>query len=265
MCELFGLSGSLAMTTTLSLERLARHGGPEGHLADGWGIGFYDGPGVRLFREPASAAESVWVAFIAKQKIRSPLVMSHLRHATQGEVCLRNTQPFAREVGGRMHLFTHNGRLPGIERHLAGQWSRFRPLGTTDSEIAFCVLLERLAPCWSEAKPGMPERLAAVVRFARDLRQLGPANFLYADGEFLFAHGDRRVQRDGRTAAPGLHLLLRECAQDVDAPPDAAVAVGGLEAAALVASVPLTDESWRPLAEGEIVALQHGALAARAT
>jgi predicted glutamine amidotransferase len=40
MCELFALSGSLATTTTLSMERLARRGDRGGHLSDGWGIGF---------------------------------------------------------------------------------------------------------------------------------------------------------------------------------------------------------------------------------
>jgi predicted glutamine amidotransferase len=31
----------------------------------------------------------------------------------------------------------------------------------------------------------------------------------------------------------------------------------------LVASVPLTDEEWRPLAEGELVVMQEGRLAGR--
>jgi len=77
------------------------------------------GPDVRLFRDPEAAGDSAWVRFIGEQRIRSHLVMSHLRHATQGEVWLRNTQPFARELGGRMHLFAHNGWLPGIEQRLA--------------------------------------------------------------------------------------------------------------------------------------------------
>lgn len=260
MCELFALSGSLATTTTLSMERLARRGDRSGHLSDGWGIGFYDGPDVRLFREPEPAGDSVWVRFIAERQIRSHLVMSHLRHATQGEVSLRNTQPFARELGGRMHLFAHNGRLPGIEQRLEGAGQRHAAIGSTDSEIAFCALLDRLTPLWVAGSPTLEARLAVVSGLAQELRQLGPANFLYADGELLFAHGHRRLQADGSTAAPGLHVLHRECAIDPDALAAAGVEIGHPQSVTLFASVPLTADDWRPFAEGEIVILQGGAV-----
>ena len=265
MCELFALSGSLATTTTLSLERLARRGSRAGHLGDGWGMGFYDGADVRLFREPEEADQSAWVRFIGTQRIRSHLVMSHLRHATQGEVSLRNTQPFARELGGRMHLFAHNGRLPDIEQRLGGHWRRFRPIGATDSEVAFCVLLERLAALWVDGSPTPMDRLGVVARFAAELRELGPANFLYADGDLMFAHGHRRLRPDGSTAAPGLHVLHRECSIDPDDLAAAGVLVAAPRTIALVASVPLTQEAWMPLAEGEIVVLHHGAVVTRVT
>jgi glutamine amidotransferase len=258
MCELFALSGSIATTTSLSMERLALRGDRAGHLSDGWGIGFYDGPDVRLFREPEAAGDSAWVRFIGEQRIRSHLVMSHLRHATQGEVSLRNTQPFARELGGRMHLFAHNGRLPGIEERLGGQDQRHAPIGSSDSEFAFCVLLDRLTPLWTSSAPTLQSRLAVVSALARELRGLGPANFLYADGEFLFAHGHRRLQPDGSTAAPGLHVLHRECATDPDALAAAGVEIGHPQAVTLFASVPLTLDDWRPLYEGEIVVTRSG-------
>jgi glutamine amidotransferase len=184
--------------------------------------------------------------------------MSHLRHATQGEVSLRNTQPFARELGGRMHLFAHNGRLPGIEQRLAGQGQRYAPIGSSDSEIAFCALLTRLAPLWADRSPALGARLAVVFAFARELRELGPANFLYADGELLFAHGHRRLQPDGSTAAPGLHVLHRECAADPNALAAAGVDVAHPQAVTLFASVPLTQDAWRPLAEGEIMVTRSG-------
>lgn len=240
MCELFALSGSIATTTSLSMERLARHGDRAGHLSDGWGIGFYDGPDVRLFREPEAAGDSAWVRFIGEQRIRSHLVMSHLRHATQGEVSLRNTQPFARELGGRMHLFVHNGRLPGIEQRLACAGQRHAPIGSSDSEVAFCALLDRLTPLWTSGSPTLEARLAVVAALAREMRDLGPANFLYADGDLLFAHGHQRLQRDGSTAAPGLHVLHRECSVDPDALAGAGVEIGHPQAVTLFASVPLT-------------------------
>lgn len=260
MCELFALSGSIATTTSLSMERLARHGDRAGRLSDGWGIGFYDGPDVRLFREPEAAGDSAWVRFIGEQQIRSHLVMSHLRHATQGEVSLRNTQPFARELGGRMHIFAHNGRLPGIEQHLAREGQRHAPIGSSDSEVAFCALLDRLTPLWADCSPTLEVRLAVVTAFARELRDCGPANFLYADGDLLFAHGHRRLQADGSTAAPGLHVLHRECFVDPDALADAGVEIGHPQTVTLFATVPLTHDDWRPFAEGEILVARSGAV-----
>ena len=107
--------------------------------------------------------------------------------------------------------------------------------------------------------------MAVVSGLARELRQLGPANFLYADGELLFAHGHRRLQADGSTAAPGLHMLHRECAIDPDALAVAGVEIGDLQSVTLCASVPLTQDTWIALAEGETVVLRHGAMVARTT
>lgn len=60
---------------------------------------------------------------------------------TQGARLLRNSQPFARELGGRIHLFAHNGMLPGIEDDELFATRRFHRVGDTDSEQAFWVQL----------------------------------------------------------------------------------------------------------------------------
>ena len=64
---------------------------------------------ARIIREPVPAASSAWVRFIESYPIRSPLVLSHIRRATQGKVALENTQPFARELGGRLHIWSRSG------------------------------------------------------------------------------------------------------------------------------------------------------------
>lgn len=247
--------------------RLASHGSRAGHLADGWGVAFYDGNDVRLLREPEPAGDSAWIRFIDGRRLHSRIVLSHIRHATQGDISLPNTQPFARELGGRMHVFAHNGMLPGIGVRLGGICQRFRPIGSTDSEVAFCVLLERLTPLWADGKPSVAARRAVVSSFAADLRAIGPANFLYADGGLLFAHGHRRTQQDGRITPPGLAMLVRQCAVDRDTLPEAGVAVAseaGPQVLTLFASVPLSDEAWRPLEEGELVVVRDGEVVADA-
>jgi predicted glutamine amidotransferase len=139
MCELFGISSDRQATTRLSLRELAEHGGPSGPNKDGWGVAYYDGPDVRLIKEAEMAAGSDWVRFLEGHDLRSPMVVAHIRRATAGERSYRNTQPFARELAGRMHLFAHNGWLPDIAGLTDFRSVRFHAVGQTDSEQAFCV------------------------------------------------------------------------------------------------------------------------------
>ncbi|PMS19827.1 hypothetical protein C0Z18_12945 [Trinickia dabaoshanensis] len=145
----------------------------------------------------------------------------------------------------------HNGRLDGIAARSGAEQS-FRPVGTTDSELAFCLLLDYLAPLWHAGSiPEIGDRLDRVTRFAADMREMGPANFLYADSEVVFAHGDRRTQTDGSVTPPGLWSLCRKCAVDADALTRAGVTIGGgggEQEIVLFASVPLTSE--RPWHQG---------------
>lgn len=258
MCELFGLSSLLPATVTMSMRVLARHGSHERHLDDGWGVAFHTGEDVLRIRRPEAADHNLWLDFLESQPVRSRIVISHIRHATQGEVSLRNTQPFTRELGGRMHVFAHNGSLPGFETRFCAELCRFRPVGSTDSEAAFCALLERLVPLWDAGMPAPEPRLREIVRFASAMRALGPANFLYTDGDLLVAHGDRRIQHDGGIAPPGLWMLQRECPADPDLVASSGVGVDTCQRVMLFASVPLTAEPWQPLPRGEIVAARRG-------
>jgi glutamine amidotransferase len=268
MCELFAMQSRYPATVHLSLEAFSRHGGLEGPHKDGWGVAYYEDGDVRLVKEPHAASDSACLRFIQDHPFRSTAVVAHIRKATQGRRTLANSQPFARELGGRMHVFAHNGDLHGARPGELFALGRYRPIGETDSERAFCALLERLVPLWHEAArpPALEARLALVSQFAAGLRALGPANFLYADGDALFLHGHKR-SHPGGIRPPGLHLLCRTCAAE-----PGTYRTDGLQIEAghdrqevvLAASVPLTaGEPWQPLAEGELVAVRGGRIVAR--
>ncbi len=261
MCELFAMSARHPATVTLSLEEFSRHGGLSGPHKDGWGLAWYEERDIRLVKESRPAADSRWVRFVQQHPFASTIVMSHVRKATQGAVATRNCQPFVRELGGAWHAFAHNGHLgaaPAVD-----EAARFQPVGETDSERAFCRLLERLAPLWQAPRPpSLARRHALVADFAAEMRRLGPANFLYCDGDALFVHADRRTQPDGTIAPPGLWALERHCPHggrlasagvSIDAPQRE-------QSVRLVASVPLTEEAWQPLAPGTVHALREGRL-----
>lgn len=262
MCELFAMSSSHPATVTYSMREFARHGGITADHADGWGIAYVDDRDARVFRDTDAAAKSPVLQLVSAIGFRSDAVISHIRKATQGEIALRNTQPFSRELGGRIHVFIHNGDLEGIDRLPTLQLGHYQPIGETDSEHAFCALLHRMSRLWitPTGVPEIAQRLKIVAEFAAEIRPLGPANFIYTDGDTIFLHGHRRKTAvDGIFRPPGLHLLCRSC--EVAPEP---VEIPGLAIASetqnvvLAASVPLTGEEWTPLAEGEVVAVRKG-------
>ena len=267
MCELFAMSSRYPTSVGFSLETLARRGGHDGPHKDGWGVAYFEDRDVFLLRESSPAAESGLVRFMEKNGPPSDLVISHIRLATQGEPALRNTQPFQRELGGRAHVFAHNGDMPGIRDKCQLNSRRHTPVGDTDSEYAFCCLLERLEKTWDSAigqLPSVEYRLGIVAEFAAELRPLGPFNFVYSDGDALFVHAHRRKQNDGTERPPGLHLLVRsENEQAVDLTKSGVMLAPVAQELALVASVPLTDEPWEPVGEGEVIALARGVVWAR--
>ncbi len=263
MCELFAMSSRAPATVSLSLSVLAEHGGKSGPHVDGWGIAFYDDNDARVLRDTSCASSSPWVGFVAQQELRSRFVVSHIRKATDGDVALKNTQPLSRELGGHRHIFAHNGHVPSVKDHDHFRIETYRPIGETDSDHAFCALLERMKPLWRKQNgiPDLASRLDVVTMFARELGQLGPANFLYCDSETLFAHGHRRKQSDGEIKPPGLFWLRRQCALRDPFADTAGISVTATDQEViLVASVPLTSEAWQPFLEGDVAAISNGQL-----
>ncbi len=219
MCELLALSTSQPGRLTLSLHSLASHGAIGGAAHDGWGVAFYQGADAALFREPSAAADSALVRHLESHGPSTNLAISHIRHATRGDVQLSNTQPFIRELGENTHVFAHNGDLPGIADCAMLAASGYQPVGQTDSELAFCALLTRLRPLWERADPpSVTARLAVLGMFAADLRDLGPANFLYADGDVLFAHSHKRI-RFCRISIPSMADQVSYGARTLDESP----------------------------------------------
>jgi glutamine amidotransferase len=251
MCELFAMSSSYPATVARSLAEFARHAGLNGLHKDGWGIAFYDRYDVQLMRDTIAAGESIYTPFIQHSHLRSKTVLAHIRHATVGKSALHNTQPFVRELGGRRHVFVHNGDLEGLTS--MNELTCFQPIGDTDSEHAFCLLLYELQRLWQGSKthsPPLAERFAVIRQFATELRNKGPANFIYADGDYVFAHGHKRsLTLGGPLNATGLYYRQREC----EIKP-----AHGKQHVLLFASVPLDGDTWQALAEGDILVAKDG-------
>jgi predicted glutamine amidotransferase len=267
VCELFGVSSSEPVKLRYSLHAFAEHGGLIHPNKSGWGIAYHEGKDALLIKEPEPASDSPFVRFIESQPLTSTSVIAHVRYATAGPPTFANTHPFKRELGGQMHVFAHNGSLEGIWDKVSLQSGSYRPVGDTDSEFAFCVLLERLAPLWRGAAgpPALEDRLSIFADTAAELARLGAANFLYSDGDILFVHAHKRCWDEGgghfsKPRPPGLSLAnlgeLHVKGLHVEVPRSQTDVL-------YVASVPLTELGWTSLPEGTVAALRQGRIAAQ--
>ena len=142
MCQLLGMNCNTPTDVTFSFTGFAQRGGRTDHHADGWGIAFFEGAGLRHFVDHQPACESPVAELIRRYPIKSRNVIAHIRKATQGAVALENCHPFVRELWGRYWVFAHNGNLENFHPRLHAS---FRPVGATDSERAFCWLMQELA------------------------------------------------------------------------------------------------------------------------
>ncbi len=270
MCELFAMSSRVPAIVNYSLHEFAKHGGLTYSNRSGWGIASFQEREVYLVKEPKPASDSPWVAFIAEQNIESTCVIAHVRHATVGMPALHNTHPFRRALGGRVHVFAHNGTLKAIHEMYSVADLAHQPIGDTDSELAYCLLLERLERLWRPlgTVPPVEKRLEVFTEFSAEMRPFDSSNFLYADGDALFVHAHRRIYEEGaRFSAPRPPgLSMRNCVACQQGPEWACDGLRvGLQdqRTILFASVPLDEWGWEPLPEGTTIAVQRGEERAR--
>ena len=259
MCELLGICVEQPVRLSLGWDEFALHGSRRAGNPDGWGVAYFAHRDVLLLREPGPAAESPMVKFLAAHAPPSRQIISHVRRATTGGRSLENTQPFVHRLAGRAHVFAHNGHV--TDTALCDDNPFLRPLGETDSERLFALLLADMEGLWRRRTPTLGDRLSVVEDFAARLRAHGALNFLYGDGQTLFAHGHRHtIPGEAISSDPGLYVLERD-AGDGGGFDKSCVGIacdGGKGLQAVVATVPLDDQPWTPLGHGEIACFEQG-------
>ena len=88
----------------------------------------------------------------------------------------------------------------------------------------------------------------------------GPANFLYSDGRRLYAFASKCYQSDG-LHPPGLYHNTRHCDQQQHSIPCVGLSIQSVsvvaQALTLIASVPLSDETWVPFEENQLLVIEN--------
>lgn len=235
MCQLLGVNSAQPVDATGAFGALAPRGGHTDEHADGFGAAFSQGRFWRIFLDHQPSCSSPLAQWLQSHPIPSSNIIAHIRKATRGGVSMENVHPFSRELWGRQLVFAHNGTLDHFAPPLNGSVS---PIGDTDSELAFCWILQTLRERFDRL-PCEESIFEAVAELAEKARAFGRFNFLLGFDDSLIAHCSDRLQW--------------------------AMSSGGAKTpSCLIATVPLDPElEWTPLEPGEMILFRKGAVISR--
>ncbi|MCZ4279900.1 class II glutamine amidotransferase [Kiloniella laminariae] len=227
----------------------------------GWGFGWYpdDHKSSMVAKDPAARGNQVLVDAITEwSNFRSTVFFSKIHGASKG-YSHRETQPFSRSFAGRDWLFMHNGHLDKAKlAELHGEQSRLlEPLGSTDSELAFCDILAQL-------QRGNARRISDVdptVLHGWFLRfdGIGSSDMYITDGDSIACfHGSlspkplcyTRIQPpDNRDSyvSPAAEVILND-------PRDT------YRTALVVSSSPFTNGAWVDMQPGQMIVIRRGSV-----
>jgi glutamine amidotransferase len=251
MCQLLGMNCATPTDITFSFRGFSQRAGITSDHSDGFGIAFFEDKGCRLFIDNQSAVDSPIAEFVRNYPIKSRNVIAHIRKATQGKVTLENSHPFSRELWGRKWIFAHNGDLHDFAPHLS---ERFTPIGNTDSELAFCYVLDQLVKRFGYVEPKLEQVFTALQEIAPKIAEHGTFNFCFSNGQALFSY-----------ATTKLHWLVREPPFqharliDIDVEVDFSQETCEHDRVAVITTDPLTrNEQWHAFCPGELILFKDG-------
>jgi len=256
MCQLLGMNCAAPTDIVFSFTGFAERGGKTDHHADGWGIAFFEDKACRLLVDHQPSVISPLAEIIKNYPIKSKNTIAHIRKATQGHILLENCHPFMRELWGRHWIFAHNGDLQDYQPTMNGI---YQPVGTTDSERAFCALLQGLRGAFGDTQPPLDVLFAMLGTLTREITQHGVFNFLISNGQALFAYCSTHLYYLIRSwPFSAAHLI------DADLSIDFAQYTTPEDRVAVIATQPLTDnEVWTAFEPGDLLMFQHGDVIAR--
>jgi len=245
MCELLAMSANVPTDICFSFSGLMQRGGNTGPHKDGWGITFYEGKGCRSFKDPLPSAHSPIAHLVTDYPIKSEAVICHIRQANSGAVCLENTHPFTRQMWGKNWTYAHNGQLENFQQQLPVKVHI--PIGTTDSEHAFCWILDQLHYQFSDLEPDDITLYSFVAKLSDRIRQLGVFNLILSNGECIFAYCSNNLHWITRRAPFGEANLI-----DAEVMVDFKKETTDKDVVTIIATRPLTDdEVWHKMDVGQ--------------
>jgi len=251
MCQLLGMNCNVPTDICFSFEGFCERGGRTDSHEDGWGIAFFEGKACRTFLDTLPSVDSPVAKLVREYPIKSLNVIAHIRKASIGAVELCNTHPFSREAWGMNWIFAHNGDLWNYNPIIRG---KYQPIGTSDSERAFCQILNALSEKYPDCPPPIKTLYQELCKLSDPIAEYGTFNFLMSNGQLLFARCSTDLYYIVRQAPfAKAHLLDKEISVDFS----------GLtqkgDRVAVIATAPLTDnETWTKFEKNQLLVFKNG-------
>ena len=245
------MSANVPTDICFSFSGLRARGGRTGPHKDGWGMAMYRDGDVWAIHDPRPSADSDMAEVMSKTSLKCDIVISHIRQANVGAVSLLNTHPFHRLLWGKTWSYAHNGQLEAsadlpIKMH--------HPLGSTDSERAFCWIVEQLQARFGEKEPTLNEVSATLSELALQLKKRGVFNMMLSDGVRLYCFCTTKLHWITRRAPFNKATL-----SDEDVIVDFKQVTTDKDVVTVIATQPLTqDETWQQMEEGELCVFEGG-------
>ncbi len=253
MCQLLGMNCNVPTDLHFSMDGFYLRAGKTDQHCDGCGVAFFQNKSVRIFRDHLSALNSPLAQCVKNFNFKSLNAIAHIRKATQGEVNLENTHPFLREIWGENWVFAHNGNLKTVPSLGKDEIEFYQPIGTTDSEWAFCFMANALKNRFTQ-KPDNKTLFATLQKLGRQLQEQGTFNFLLSNGKVMFAFCTTDLYYLTRQAPFGKVARV-----DDDAVIDFSKLTHENDKVAVIATKPLTkNEPWVKMQKGELCLFKDG-------
>lgn len=227
MCELFGFSSQKKQNITGYLKKFYSHSVDHPH---GWGLVTFDGSAASIEKEPVQASKSLQLQARLSDSVEAAAAFGHIRYATIGQVDYDNCHPYTKkDVTGRRWTLVHNGTIfsyPPLDAFTAVQ------RGSTDSERILLYLVSLIDQAEQEAaQPLCAEQRFQIINDA--VVKLAPENklnLLLFDGEQMYVHTNYKNS---------LYRLEKENST-------------------MFATVPLSEEEWKPVPFTQLLAYREG-------
>jgi transglutaminase-like putative cysteine protease/predicted glutamine amidotransferase len=264
MPNLLAMSFEGELAPSFDLTCLTRAPGEK--LPDGWGLGYYPGgePSAVVLKEPAppSGPNQSIRGELAKawQHLESSLFVLHIRAARWGALTDANTQPFVRSWGRRDWMIGHSGSL---QKRPPDDRGMFEPVGSTDTEQVFCLLLARFAEKgWRSLQDA---DLAQVRDWLDVLDDDGGLTIALTDGRDLLVYADRDQEDTihlGQVLPPYETAVLSDDDLVIDLGAHGTKSRKGV----IISSTQMKSDDvtihWTPLPPGHLIIVRQGAVIA---